>query len=204
MNFNYCEKEKSFIITADETEYKRLACVLENLDYSLYTIDVSFDLPLISFSVYCDGIRSEADAKVIYDYVELHSKHVDGNERTKILIEKAKKTFYHDDVEKALDALSHDFSELLRIGRAFRAFEKRAKEEAKAKAEAEAKSESEMSASEPEPNLESESKLEHRVVFYCEKCRECSCFNCRYFDTSRCPEYKPKQMNDKEDDNLPF
>lgn len=182
MNFSYCEKEKSFTITVDEMEYKSVSYALDKLDYSLYEVDESFCFKSISFSVYCDSIRDEADAKVIYDYVEFHSKYVGDNEKIKNLIEKAKKTFYHDDVEKAIDALHDSISESLRVGRALRAFEKRAKEEAKANAEAEAKSESEMSASESEHN----------------------CSECRYFYTSKCPNYKSKEKIENDEDILLF
>lgn len=45
------------------------------------------------------------------------------------------------------------------------------------------------------------------VLGLCENCREYSCFNCGYFETAKCLEYKPKaiksQTDDKED-NLPF
>lgn len=129
MNCDLMIKEKSFTITADVAEYRSLSNILDKLDSSLYTVDMSCDdFPSISFFIYCGGIRDEADVKAIYDYIKFALELSDSASETKILIKKAKETFNPDDVEKALDACKHDSSELLRIGRAIRAFEKRAKE----------------------------------------------------------------------------
>lgn len=121
MEFNFFVEEKSLIIVASNENYKKISDALDILKCSLYEIEESFSSKFIFFSVYCDGIRSESDVKVICDYIKFLIEH----DYNKILIEKAKKSFYPEDLVKFFELLVYDSSESLRVSKALGAFEKR-------------------------------------------------------------------------------
>ena len=136
MEFNFFVEEKSLIIVASYKDYRKISDALDIFRFcSLYEIRESFCSMFIFFSVYCDGIRSEYDIKVICDYIRFLIEH----DYNKTLIEKAKKSSYPEDLVKAFELLVHDSSESLRVSKALEVFERRVVSEKIVKKEAEAK-----------------------------------------------------------------
>ena len=197
MRFTYYgeNKEKGFdrmftVAVRNESEYKSIKYALLKLREDYYKVS---DVPELNEDAYwvwaitSDFIENRADAKGIYDSIKYESK------------------LYSDKVKK-LEKLDIPFSEKLSSGLdddfdifaydGSMSFEDFKKVQELYTKEAEAEIEAKKAAKKCEKFSCDASQSEFDdfcVLGMCESCRERSCFSCRYFDMSKCPEYKPKE-----------